>query len=113
MKLHELTVHEAHELLKKKEISSQELTRGVLERIEGVEEKVDAFITVAADLALQQAERAYISSTSQPERPLGACTNKAPPYAPSTGTCCPATRLSVAAAVGNGDSRNSAPVASN
>ena len=58
MKLHELTIHEAHALLKQKEISSQELTRAVLQRIEDVEEKVDAFITVAADLALQQAGEA-------------------------------------------------------
>ena len=58
MKLHVLTIHEAHELLKTKEISSEELTRAVLQRIEDVEEKVDAFITVAADLALQQAAEA-------------------------------------------------------
>ena len=58
MKLHELTIHEAHDLLKQKEISSEELTRAVLQRIEDVEEKVDAFITVAADLALQQAAEA-------------------------------------------------------
>ncbi len=58
MKLYELTIHEAHALLRQKEISSQELTRAVLQRIEDVEEKVDAFITVAADLALQQAVEA-------------------------------------------------------
>ncbi len=58
MKLYGLTIHEAHELLKQKEITSVELTRAVLERIEDVEEKVDAFITVAADLALQQAAEA-------------------------------------------------------
>jgi aspartyl-tRNA(Asn)/glutamyl-tRNA(Gln) amidotransferase subunit A len=58
MKLHELTIHEAHELLKQKEITSEELTRAVLQRIEDVEQKVDAFITVAPDLALQQAGEA-------------------------------------------------------
>ena len=58
MKLHQLTIHEAHELLKQKEISSQELTRAVLQRVEDVEAKVDAFITVAGDLALQQAAEA-------------------------------------------------------
>jgi aspartyl-tRNA(Asn)/glutamyl-tRNA(Gln) amidotransferase subunit A len=58
VKLYELTIHKAHVLLKQKEISSQELTRAVLQRIENVEEKVDAFITVAADLALQQAGEA-------------------------------------------------------
>ena len=34
MKLHELTIQQAHELLKKREISSQELTKAVLDRIE-------------------------------------------------------------------------------
>jgi aspartyl-tRNA(Asn)/glutamyl-tRNA(Gln) amidotransferase subunit A len=58
MELHELTIHAAHVLLKTKEISSQELTRAALKRIEDVEQKVDAFVTVAADLALQQAAEA-------------------------------------------------------
>ncbi|MEA3428728.1 MAG: Asp-tRNA(Asn)/Glu-tRNA(Gln) amidotransferase subunit GatA [Thermodesulfobacteriota bacterium] len=58
MKLYELTIHEAFRLLRKKEISSQELTRAVLERIESVEEKVGAYITVAAETAIKQAELA-------------------------------------------------------
>ena len=58
MKLYELTIHEACELLKKREISSQELTRAVLDRIESVEEKVGAYITVAAETAIKQAELA-------------------------------------------------------
>ena len=47
MKLHEHTIEKAHKLLRKKEISSQELTRAVLDRIEAVDEKVGAYITVA------------------------------------------------------------------
>lgn len=58
MKLHELTIQKAHELLSRKEISSVELTRAVLERIEAVEPKVDAFITLTAESALTQAEAA-------------------------------------------------------
>ncbi|MEA3416702.1 MAG: Asp-tRNA(Asn)/Glu-tRNA(Gln) amidotransferase subunit GatA [Thermodesulfobacteriota bacterium] len=58
MKLHELTIHEASGLLRKKEISSQELIRAVLERIESVEEKVGAYITIAAETAITQAELA-------------------------------------------------------
>ena len=58
MKLHELTIHEASDLLKAREISSHELTRAVLERIESVEKKVDAYITVAAETAVRQAELA-------------------------------------------------------
>lgn len=58
MKLHELTIHQAHELLKKKKISSVELTRAVLDRIDSIEEKVAAYITVAKEMALSQADRA-------------------------------------------------------
>ncbi len=58
MKLYELTIHEASRLLREKEISSQELTRAVLERIESVEEKVGAYITIAAETAIKQAELA-------------------------------------------------------
>jgi aspartyl-tRNA(Asn)/glutamyl-tRNA(Gln) amidotransferase subunit A len=55
MQLHQLTIHEAHELLKKKKISSRELTRAVLDRIEAVEGQIDAYIALSEELALQQA----------------------------------------------------------
>ena len=58
MQLYELTIRQAHELLKGKEISSQELTRAVLERIDAVDKKVGAYITVAAETAMAQAELA-------------------------------------------------------
>jgi aspartyl-tRNA(Asn)/glutamyl-tRNA(Gln) amidotransferase subunit A len=58
MHLYELTIHEAHEQLKKKEISSEELTRSVLDRIDAVEEKLGAYITVSAERALEQAKQA-------------------------------------------------------
>ena len=53
-----MTVHEAHDGLMNGDISSVELTRACLERIAAVEERVKAFVTVTADLALQQAEEA-------------------------------------------------------
>ena len=56
MKLNELTIHKAHEMLKQKEISSVELTRAVLDRIEAVDDKVGAYITVAGDMARKQAQ---------------------------------------------------------
>ncbi|MBW2514581.1 MAG: Asp-tRNA(Asn)/Glu-tRNA(Gln) amidotransferase subunit GatA, partial [Deltaproteobacteria bacterium] len=56
MKLHELTIQAAHQLLKAKEISSVELTRAVLDRIEAVEGQVDAFITVTEADAIQAAK---------------------------------------------------------
>ncbi|MCK4620038.1 MAG: aspartyl/glutamyl-tRNA amidotransferase subunit A, partial [Desulfobacterales bacterium] len=58
MNLYELTIHEAHNLLKSREISSQELTKSVLDRGESVEPRVGAYITVAGETAMAQAELA-------------------------------------------------------
>jgi len=58
MKLHELTIDDAHNLLKKGEISSRELTRAVFDRIDAVESKVNAYITLSQELAMQQAVEA-------------------------------------------------------
>jgi aspartyl-tRNA(Asn)/glutamyl-tRNA(Gln) amidotransferase subunit A len=58
VELYNLTVSEAHRLLKKKEITATELTRAVLERIEKVEGRIDAFLTVTAEEALAQAAAA-------------------------------------------------------
>jgi aspartyl-tRNA(Asn)/glutamyl-tRNA(Gln) amidotransferase subunit A len=58
MNLHELTIHEAHDLLKKKEISARELALDVVGRIVAVEPAVDAYITVTEELALTQADQA-------------------------------------------------------
>ena len=58
MELYELTINEAHQLLKDKKISSKELTQAVFDRIDAVESKVNAFITVAHKFAMQQAEKA-------------------------------------------------------
>jgi aspartyl-tRNA(Asn)/glutamyl-tRNA(Gln) amidotransferase subunit A len=53
-----LTIHEAHELLKSKQLSSAELTKAYLERIQQIEPKVHAFVTVTEKLALEQARQA-------------------------------------------------------
>jgi aspartyl-tRNA(Asn)/glutamyl-tRNA(Gln) amidotransferase subunit A len=58
MKLHELTIQGAHQLLKKKEISSEELTRAILGRINDVDSQVDAFVTVVEEMAMEQAKEA-------------------------------------------------------
>ena len=55
--LHRLTIHEAHELLRQRKISSTELTRSVLQRIGHVEEKVRACVTIAEDMALREAAK--------------------------------------------------------
>jgi aspartyl-tRNA(Asn)/glutamyl-tRNA(Gln) amidotransferase subunit A len=52
LELHKLTIHESHELLKKKEISSEELTKALFERIKNVDDKVKAYITLDEERAL-------------------------------------------------------------
>lgn len=54
-KLFQLTLKQASDKLAAGEITSLELTEAVLKRIEEIEPKVDAYITVTKDLALQQA----------------------------------------------------------
>lgn len=51
-----LTIHEAHQKIKNKEVSVLELTQAVLERIEKYDGKIQAFITLCADEALQGAK---------------------------------------------------------
>ncbi|MBW1679100.1 MAG: Asp-tRNA(Asn)/Glu-tRNA(Gln) amidotransferase subunit GatA [Deltaproteobacteria bacterium] len=58
MRLHTLTIHEVHERLKNKEFSAHELTKSLLERIEKVESKVNAYITLTPEKALQDAREA-------------------------------------------------------
>ncbi len=53
--LHALTIHDASELLARRQISSVELTEAVLARIEGVDERVKAFVTVTGDRAMEEA----------------------------------------------------------
>jgi len=60
MQNYDLTIHEAHELLKKGKVSSLELTEAVLGRIDEVEDKVSSFVTVTRELALEQARRADV-----------------------------------------------------
>ncbi len=55
--LHQLTIHEAHELLERRKISSLELTKSILKRIAEIEGKVHACVTIAEDIALKEAEK--------------------------------------------------------
>lgn len=52
-----LTIFEAHELLKKKQVSAVELTTAVLTRIDKLEAKVEAFITLCPELAVSAAKK--------------------------------------------------------
>jgi aspartyl-tRNA(Asn)/glutamyl-tRNA(Gln) amidotransferase subunit A len=53
-----LTIHEAADLLRRREVSSRELTQASLDRITAVDERVRAFLTVTGDQALAQADAA-------------------------------------------------------
>ena len=57
MELTELTIAQAHEKLAKREISSLELTKAFLDRIENFDKKIFSFLTVTSNLALSQARK--------------------------------------------------------
>lgn len=65
--LYQLTIHEAHKLLKQREISSLELTKSVLKRITEIENKIRACISVREDVAFGQAIEAdeYLKTASK------------------------------------------------
>ncbi|MDY4473970.1 amidase, partial [Mitsuokella sp.] len=56
MRLYEKPAHVLHDMLVNKEITSVELTQDVLKRIDEVEGKVEAYLTITREEALQQAE---------------------------------------------------------
>ena len=58
MELYRLTIHEARALLDRGEVRSVELTEAVLGRIEEVEPRVHAFITLTPEKAMEQAREA-------------------------------------------------------
>ena len=58
MDLHELSVKQAHELLSNREVSSEELTRAYLERIERLDPQIKSYVTVTKEHAIQQAREA-------------------------------------------------------
>ncbi len=58
MELFELTIHELHDKLKKREVSSVEATRSCLDRIAATDGEVNAYITVTGEEALAAAAAA-------------------------------------------------------
>ncbi len=65
-----LTIAEAQAKLRKREISSRELTRACLDRIAAVEPKLNAFITVTEREAIEQAAAADKRLASREAPPL-------------------------------------------
>ncbi len=58
MKLFELTISEARKLLDSRKISAQELTRSILDRVNAIDGKIGAYLTVSDQTALQEARQA-------------------------------------------------------
>jgi aspartyl-tRNA(Asn)/glutamyl-tRNA(Gln) amidotransferase subunit A len=56
--LYKLTIHEAHKLLKERKISSVELTKSCLHRINDVDSKIKACVSITDDIALKSAAKA-------------------------------------------------------
>lgn len=65
-----LTLHEALDLLNRKEISATELTQALLERIQTVEDKIRAYLTLTPEAALAAARQADQQRAAGDQRPL-------------------------------------------
>jgi len=70
LELHELTIHEARDALRKGEVSSVDITRAVLERIEAVEGRIRAYLRTTPDDALAAAEEADRCRARGDDHPL-------------------------------------------
>ena len=55
MALHTKTAHELRDLIQSKEVSAEEITESVLNQIDAVENKVEAYVTIQREKALEQA----------------------------------------------------------
>ncbi len=68
--MHRTTITQARELLRNKKISSVQLTEAVFTRIDQVEDKVQAFVHLTREKALQQAKDADARIAAGEEAPL-------------------------------------------
>jgi aspartyl-tRNA(Asn)/glutamyl-tRNA(Gln) amidotransferase subunit A len=58
MDLHALTIHELHHLLGTREISARDVTEAFYRRIEALDDRVHAYLTLTRERALAQADQA-------------------------------------------------------
>ena len=70
MELHEMTMHEALAAMRRGELTSVELTEAILARIEAVEPKTRAYLTVTAEAAMEAARQADARRAEGDEAPL-------------------------------------------
>ena len=71
MELYDLTVHELLEKLDSKEITLEDITKSYIDRINDKEKDVQAFVTVTADEALEQAKNIKERKTKLAGIPIG------------------------------------------
>ncbi len=57
MDLCQLTIHQLHDLLVRKEVTSREITQAFYQRIRGVDDKIKAYLILTEEEALRQADR--------------------------------------------------------
>jgi aspartyl-tRNA(Asn)/glutamyl-tRNA(Gln) amidotransferase subunit A len=67
---YELTIHQAHELLRQGEITAVELTQSCLDRILAVDNRIKAYLTLTPELALEQAREADRRRAAGKDHPL-------------------------------------------
>lgn len=70
MQLHGLTVHQARDLLAKREITAVELTQALLDRTSQIEGQIQAYLTLTPEPALEQARKADALLASGSRAPL-------------------------------------------
>lgn len=70
MELCELTIHQARQLLRDREISAVELTQAALQRIESVDDRIKAYLLVTPEAAIESAEEADRRRASGEDGPL-------------------------------------------
>jgi len=70
VELYELTIGQAHRLLRNKEITSVELTESILNRILAVDNQIKAYLTLTPELAMEQAAAADARWAAGEENPL-------------------------------------------
>src|SRR5581483_1847681 len=70
MEFYSLSIHEALSKLRAQEISAVELTRAYLARISETDPRINAYLTVTAERALKDAERADERRARGDESPL-------------------------------------------
>ncbi|MGZ8533808.1 MAG: amidase, partial [Candidatus Binatia bacterium] len=67
MNLAALTLHDASEKLRRREISAVELTGAVFQRIDATDDKVHAYLTLDRESAVEQAQQADARLRSEPQ----------------------------------------------